>query len=95
MPKKKWKIEIPDDALKDVPEEDREQLKKEITALFENREPGEIGEPIQELPEGSLNCPKCGADLEAGPTFSLPEGEVTQIFFCLECDDDFIGQPLN
>lgn len=88
------KIKFMDGAFKDVPEEDREGLKEEITKLFEG-DPSEIGEPVLPLPDGAQGCPNCGGKLECGPTFPVPDGEVAQIFDCLECDSSFLGKPLN
>ncbi len=93
--KKPWKIKIPDSALKDVPEDKREEFKKTVVDLFQNADPEEIGKPVKELPEGSQVCPICGSPLEAGPTFSLPDGEAVQIFDCVDCDQGFMGKPLN
>jgi hypothetical protein len=94
--KKPWKVEIPDSALKDVPEEDRDDLKAEIKKMFEDGDPAELGQPIERLPKGAKHCPECGTLLEPGPTFPVPpSGEVVQIFDCIKCDRGFMGEPLN
>ena len=93
--KKKLKVKIPDSALKDIPEDDRQGVVEEIKTLFDKKDPQTIGEPVEQLPAGAKHCPRCGEVLEKGPTFSIPDGEVVQIFDCVKCDKAFMGEPLN
>jgi ribosomal protein S27AE len=94
--KKKFKVEIPDSALKDVPEDEREGVKDMIKDLFANEvDPAEIGTPVEKLPEGAKFCPECGGALVAGPTFPLEDNTVVQIFDCTKCGASYMGEPLN
>jgi hypothetical protein len=97
MTKKKWTVEIPDSALKDVPEEERERVKAEVEKVFTDLDhPEEIGRPVQQLPSGARFCPECGTMLVPGPTFPVPpKNEVVQIFDCPKCDVGYSGEPLN
>jgi hypothetical protein len=95
MKKKDWKVEIPDSALKDVPEEKREEVKAEIERLFSEGNPTELGKPVERLPKGAKYCPNCGKALYVGPTLTVPDEGVKQIFDCEGCDSSFLGEPLN
>lgn len=92
--KKKLKVVFAENALKNVPEEARVGLMEELKALFENGDPGELGKPVVELPEGPRVCPECGGALrEQG--VAVFEGEAVQFYDCPTCDLPFSGKPTN
>ena len=95
--KKKMKVEIPNSALKDIPEDEREGVKQELEQMFDGMEhPEEVGQSVKQLPPGAKYCPECGTLLQPGPTFPIPpEGNVVQIFDCEKCDQGYMGEPLN
>ena len=95
--KKKPKIKIEKDAFKNIPEEDREEVKKDILEAFSDMDKAiEESVAVEVLPEGANECTKCGGKLEAGPVITIPpDNEVIQIFHCVECWQPFQGKPLN
>lgn len=96
--KKIKKVEFADDALDNFPEEDREGLKEELKKMFLGENPEEIGQPLEKLPPGKTDCPKCGSTLLQGPVLKIPTNDgivVEQVFDCEKCDRGFIGKSLN
>ena len=92
---KKWKVEIPDSVLKDIPDDERDDLIKQIKEAFENCEdPTSFGEPVEALPKGVTVCPHCGTSLLQGPV-STALDEPVQFFDCPNCLKSFTGEPLN
>lgn len=91
-------VEFADDAFDNFPEEDRESLKEDLKKMFLEGNPEEIGQPLETLPPGKTDCPKCGSALLQGPVLKIPTNDGTvaeQVFDCEKCDRGFIGQPLN
>jgi len=92
---KKTKVVITDKALKDIPEEDREAVVKDIREMFENTDPEDLpGKVVATLPKGQRTCPNCNGPLDLGPTLDLPD-RVVQIYECDPCDEGFEGEPVN
>lgn len=89
------KIVIPDKALKNIPEEDREDIKKLIQEKLsvDTAELLESSQPVERLEEPI--CPGCGKILEAsGPTFDDGE-DIVQIYDCWDCDRVFMLKATN
>lgn len=96
--KKIKKVDFAEGALDNFPEEDREGLKEELKKIFLEGNPQDIGQPLEELPPGKTDCPKCGSALLQGPVLKIPTNDGTvaeQVFDCEKCDRGFIGQPIN
>jgi hypothetical protein len=96
--KKVKKIKFADGALDKFPEEERESIAEEIKKKFLEGNLEEIGQPLEELPPGKTNCPKCGGALLQGPVLKMPTNDgivVEQVFDCEKCDRAFIGQPIS
>jgi hypothetical protein len=88
------KVIIPDDALKNIAEEEREKVKEMIMEEFSKEDLIENSKPVESL-ENDLVCPGCGKKLEAsGPTFKDGD-EVVQIYDCWDCDRVFMGKAPN
>lgn len=92
MKPKKREIKNLDEVLKDIPEEDRASLRKQIEKLFS----GDTipGKPVRELPTGSNTCTLC-----AGPLKQLRSlagnPEVVDMFECDACDECFMRPAAN
>lgn len=101
MSKKPIKIMFTKNALDSFPEDEREEIAKQLEELFKNSNPEELGNPIERLPSGTYNCPNCGSKLEQGPVFQMPvDGDLNnlqpvQIFDCTGCNCSFFGNIVN
>lgn len=101
MTKKPTKIVFAKGALDSFPEDEREEIAKQLEEFFKSSNPEEIGSPIERLPSGTYNCPHCGAKLEQGPVIQMPvDGDVNnlrpeQIFDCTGCNGSFFGDIVN
>lgn len=97
--KKKLKIEISPEALKDIPEDEREEVRKEIEERMGEFATAEdllaVSEELKRIGAGVHECPECGGGLEGGPVFAIDENDTEQIFWCQECGREFIGEPWN
>jgi hypothetical protein len=91
------KVIIPDDALKNIDEEERDKVKNMITEMF-SKDMEELqaeSKPVERLEGNELVCPGCGKKLDAsGPTFK-DDDEVVQIYDCWDCDRVFMGKAPN
>jgi hypothetical protein len=96
--KKIKKVKFVEGALDAFPEEERESIAEELKKMFLEGNSQEIGQPLEELPPGKTDCPKCGSVLLQGPVLKIPTNDgivVEQIFDCENCDSAFIGQPIS
>lgn len=88
------KVIIPDDALKNIPEDERDKVKEMIMEEFSKEDLIENSKPVEQL-EGDPVCPGCGKALDAsGPTFDDGD-EIVQIYDCWDCDRVFMGKAPN
>ena len=72
---KKLKVKGLEEALANVPPEDREALRAEIKEMFERATPDNLpGKPVRPIADGVKTCLDCGGPLENGPTMQLPPG---------------------
>lgn len=98
MTEKKLKIKFADGCLDDLPEEDKDKIVDTLKELFESGDPATMGEPLENLPLGKMECPHCGDNLIPGPVMKLPTNDGVipkQVFDCEKCDKGFIGEPVN
>lgn len=99
MSKKPLKVIIPDEALKDIAPEDREQVKAELEAMFKDFDPRTDPLPgnmkqVEVLPPGPDVCPTCQVALQKVRTFTVPAYKdnpkvTTDLFECPSCDTPY------
>ena len=86
----KLTIEGLDEVLESLPEEEREEARKEILAMFADPEARASARRVMELPAGSKDCPACGGDLamheSMGHAVELPSGVMMHLATCKVCD---------
>jgi len=96
---KKRKLEIKnlEEALLNLPEEERDEARKEILNMFENMDPeNPPGEKVEHLPKTTSTCPSCGGGLVLKSTVTLPEEtKPVQILDCPKCDKAFTRDVSN
>ena len=85
MSKKAKKVTIPDSALKNFSEDEREGLKEQLTEIFSGDMEDILAQSQPVVPLTGDECSGCGSELVGGPTFH-DGNEVVQIYSCTKCD---------
>jgi len=95
------KIRNLEEMLLKFPEDQREDMRKQITEMFEGMDTSKpIGTPVESLPEGQKNCPHCNGPLvdvhgKESRGVPLPNGSVVNIVDCKKCDVSFTVPAIN
>jgi hypothetical protein len=89
--KKPYKVRVTPDALREVPDADRQVVMGEIEKAFAGLNVGDPlpGEPVLPVPTGTRVCPQCRGPLEEGPLLEMHE-ETQQVLDCAQCDRAYI-----
>lgn len=90
------KVTIPDHVLAQVPEEDREEFKKEVEETLKGAftDPDFKLKPIRHLGDEAV-CPDCKVGLVLVQTACLPDGHLVSLYDCPKCDEPFEGEAKN
>lgn len=88
-----------EEALLNVPEEERDELRKTLTEQFEDFDPeNPPGKPILEMSPGpNPKCPECGNALEKVSVLPCPEppNEPVELWECDRCDQPYMRDAPN
>lgn len=82
----KKKIVVPDEALKHIPPEERDEVRAEIEKMMEDFDPDNPpGQPVWTLEDGAQDCPDCNIPLHRFDTAAVPEAMGKEVLDFLDC----------